>query len=133
GRASTEELVQLAAGAPGRLIGREAWTSAIALAKRMLDAAASPDRGSRMRAALSQGGSGARGRFSDTLDALTALLHERSRTASLAGNDAAALGAARAMDAIEEAKELAGGNVNPQLLTASLLHRIAPLVGGTAR
>ena len=133
GRTDMAALVQLAGGAPGRLIGREAWTSALALATRMLDAAASPDRGTRMRAALSQGGSGARGRFSDTLDALTVLLHERSRTASQAGNDAAAMGAARAMDAVEEVKELAGGNVNPQLLTASLLRQLAPLVGGTTR
>jgi hypothetical protein len=32
------------------------------------------------------------------------------------------------MDAIEKAKELASGNVSPQLVTASLLREIAPLV-----
>jgi hypothetical protein len=43
-------------------------------------------------------------------------------------DDAHAAGAARAIGAVEATKELAGGNVNPQLLTASLLRQIAPLV-----
>jgi DNA polymerase-3 subunit delta' len=127
-----EELVQLAGGAPGRLIGNAPWTAALAQAKRMLDAAAGPDRGQRMRVALSQGATGARGRFSDTLEALTVVLHERSREAVRRGNSTSALGAARAAEVVEEVKELAGGNVNPQLLTASLLRRIAPLVAGAA-
>ena len=38
-----------------------------------------------MRVALSQGASGARGKFSDTLDALTVLLHERARSAAARG------------------------------------------------
>ena len=125
---TTGELLELAGGAPGRLIARDAWTSALGQAKRLLDAAASPDRGTRMRVALAQGSTGARGKFSDTLDALTVLVHERSRTATRRADDAAALGAAKAMEAIEEAKELASGNVSPQLVTASLLHEISPLV-----
>jgi DNA polymerase-3 subunit delta' len=80
-----------------------------------------------MRVALAQGASGARGKFSDTLDALTVLVHERSRTAVKKADDPAALGAAKAMDAIERAKELAGSNVNPQLVTASLLQEISAL------
>ncbi|HEX3868532.1 MAG TPA: hypothetical protein VHV78_17335 [Gemmatimonadaceae bacterium] len=123
-----DEMVQLASGAPGRLVGREAWEAALAQARRLLDAAAAPDRGTRMRAALSQGAAGARGKFSDTLDALTVLLHERSRMAAGHDDDAHAAGAARAIGAVEATKELAGGNVNPQLLTASLLRQIAPLV-----
>ncbi len=39
-----EDLVQLAAGAPGRLIGRQAWETALAQARKLLDAAAAPDR-----------------------------------------------------------------------------------------
>ena len=121
--------MQLAGGAPGRLIGREAWEAALDQARRMLDAADAPDRGTRMRVALSQGGIGARGKFSDTLDALTVLLHERSRVRREArATSAEAVGAARAVDVVEEAKELASGNVNPQLVTASLLHRIAGLM-----
>ena len=125
---ATNELLELAGGAPGRLIARDAWTAALGQARKLLDAATSPDRGTRMRAALAQGSSGARGRFSDTLDALTVLVHERTRAAARKTDDDAALGAAKAMDAIEKAKELASGNVSPQLVTASLLREIAPLV-----
>jgi DNA polymerase-3 subunit delta' len=128
GQDATGELLDLAAGAPGRLIARDAWTSALGQARQLLEAAVSPDRGTRMRVALRQGSTGARGRFSDTLDALTVLLHERSRSAAQSADDPAALGAAKAMDAIERAKELAGGNVSPQLVAASLLQEIAPLV-----
>jgi DNA polymerase-3 subunit delta' len=123
--ARSEELVGLAGGAPGRLIGREAWEAALSQARRILDAASAPDRGTLMRAALAQGFAGARGKFSDTLDALTMLLHERSRAAVTRGNTAEASGAARAVAAVEEAKELASDNVNPQLLTASLLRQIS--------
>ena len=123
--ARTEELVGLAGGAPGHLIGREAWDTALGQARRILDAAAAPDRGTRMRVALAQGGFGARGKFSDTLDALTMLLHERSRSAATRGNTAEAFGAARAVAVVEETKELASGNVNPQLLTASLLRHLS--------
>ena len=125
--ARTEELVGLAGGAPGRLIGREAWEAALGQARRILDAVSAPDRGTRMRVAMAQGGFGARGRFSDTLDALTMLLHERSRTAVKRGNVAQASGAARAVAVVEETKELASGNVNPQLLTASLMRQLAAL------
>jgi DNA polymerase-3 subunit delta' len=124
----TSELLDLAAGAPGRLIARDAWTSALGQARRLLDAAASPDRGTQMRVALAQGSTGARGKFSDTLDALTVLVHERSRAAARNTDDSSALGAAKAMDAIERAKELAGGNVSPQLVAASLLQEISPLI-----
>jgi len=125
---TTAEIVKLAGGAPGRLIGREAWQVALKQARRILDAAASPDRGTRMRVALGQGASGARGKFSDTLEALTVLLHERSRVGSVAGNVETAGGAAQAIEAVERAKELASGNVNPQLVTAGLLQKLAPLV-----
>jgi len=122
------ELIRLAAGAPGRLVAREAWERAIGQARKLLDAARSPDRGTRMRAALAQGASGARGKYSDTLDALTVLLHDRSAAAASKGDDGAAAGAARAIDAIEAAKEMTERNVNPQLVTAALLRQIAPLV-----
>jgi DNA polymerase-3 subunit delta' len=128
GPRAMEELIQLAAGAPGRLIGRESTDTSLAQARKLLDAAAGLDRGTRMRVSLGQGASGARGKFSDTLEALTVLLHERSRTAAKKGDERTAVGAARAMDAVERAKELAGGNVNPQLVTASLLRELAPLV-----
>ena len=123
-----EELIEVAGGAPGRLMDSDAWRAALAEAKRFLDAARAPDRGPRMRVALGQGVAGARGRFSDTLDALTVLLHDRSRDAARLGDTRGAGGAARAVEIVEEVKEQTLRNVNPQLLTASLLRRIAPLV-----
>ncbi|MDB4874400.1 MAG: polymerase delta subunit [Gemmatimonadetes bacterium] len=128
GPRTVDELVALASGAPGRLIGRDSWQAALTQARRLLDAAAAPDRGTRLRVALGQGASGARGKFSDTLDALTVLLHERSRSAAAKGFDSEAVGSARAIEFVERAKELASGNVNPQLVTASLLRELAPLV-----
>jgi DNA polymerase-3 subunit delta' len=122
------ELVRLAGGAPGRLVGRQTWRAALDSAARLLEAATAPDRGRRMRVSLAQGGAGARGKFSDTLEALTVLLHDRARDAARRGDARLASGAAQAMDAVEHAKERAYGNVNPQLITASLLRRLAPLV-----
>ncbi|HEY4216218.1 MAG TPA: hypothetical protein VGM67_03720 [Gemmatimonadaceae bacterium] len=129
GDRASSELVLLAGGAPGRLIGQNTWQASLTQAQRMLDAAAAPDRGARLRVALGQGSTGARGKFSDILDALTVLLHERSRSAAGRGADAAAAGAARAIEHVERAKELAYGNVNPQLITAALLRQLAPLLG----
>jgi DNA polymerase III subunit delta' len=137
GSANEAELLAQAAGAPGRLIAKDAWEAALTQARRILEAAIAPDRGPRMKVALIQGGrkvaliqggSGARGKFSDTLDALTVLLHERSRAAARAGNARGASGAAKAVEAVERAKELAYGNVSPQLLAASLLRQISVLV-----
>ncbi|HEY5059962.1 MAG TPA: hypothetical protein VII52_00440 [Gemmatimonadaceae bacterium] len=127
GRQTITDLVQLSGGAPGRLIGRASWQTALGQARRILDAAVATDRGARMRVALGQGASGARGKFSDTLDALTVLLHQRSQSAVEHGDELHASAAARAVEAVERAKELAYGNVNPQLLTASLLHEIGAL------
>jgi DNA polymerase-3 subunit delta' len=127
GREEIGELVQLAGGAPGRLIGRDAWQASIAHARRVLDAAVSPDRGAQFRVALAQGGAGARGKFSDMLDALTVLLHERTRAAAREGDAGRAAHAARAIEAVERAKERANGNVNPQLLSASLIRQLATL------
>jgi len=132
GRSGDAELIQSVGGAPGRLVGREAWQASVEQANRLLEAAIAPDRGTRMRVALAQGASGARGKFSDTLEALTVLLHQRAKSASTRGNERMALGAARAMDEVEHAKELAYGNVNPQLVSASLLRRLSELMGGGA-
>lgn len=126
--ARSGELIKSASGAPGRLVERESWTTALDQATRFLDAAASPDRGRRARVALSQGVSGARGRFSETLDALTSLLHDRAQAAATRGEEKRARGAAHAIAIVERTKELATGNVNPQLLTAALIRDLAPLV-----
>ena len=52
-------------------------------------------------------------------------LHEVARTAALRGDERAALGAARAMDAVELAKARAAGNVTPQLASYELLRALS--------
>jgi DNA polymerase-3 subunit delta' len=119
-----EEQRKLAAGAPGALLARGEWAGALARARGMLDAASAGDRREQMRAALAQGGARARGAFSTSLEALTTLLHERARAAVERGNAHGARDAARALDLVEDAKERATGNVNPQLITSELLRRL---------
>ena len=124
---SEQELVALASGAPGRLFGQDAWEAAATNARLLLDAASSGDEARIFRAAFTQGTSKARGKFSDTLDVLTVLLHEQARReAGL--SDRAARGAAAAIDAVERAKEYAEGNGNPELITATLLRELSPLL-----
>lgn len=126
--ASVDNLADAAGGAPGRLMAGELQADVGLQARRLLDAAAARDRSARYRVAFVQGGSRARGSFADTLDALTTLLHDRARAAAAVGDDHGALGASKAVEIVELAKERAAGNVNPQLITASLLHDIAQLI-----
>lgn len=119
-----EEQRKLAAGAPGSLLARGEWADALSRARGMLDAASAGDRREQMRAALVQGGARARGAFSTSLEALTTLLHERARAAVERGNTRGAREAARALDLVEDAKERATGNVNPQLITSELLRQL---------
>ena len=44
------------------------------------------------------------------------------------GRTSEASGAAKALELVEEAKEKAAGNVNPQLLTAALIREMAALI-----
>ncbi|MFI5245947.1 MAG: hypothetical protein ACHQQR_12015, partial [Gemmatimonadales bacterium] len=78
-----------------------------------------------LRAAFVQASSKARGQFSDVLDAMTVLLHERSRDAARAGDREGAAAAARAVRFVEETKRAAEGNVSPQLLAARLLGQLS--------
>ena len=71
-----------------------------------------------------QGSNRARGAFSTSLDALTTLLHDRVRAAVERGNVPIAAASARAVDCVEQAKERATGNVNPQLITIELLRQL---------
>jgi DNA polymerase-3 subunit delta' len=119
----TEQL-RLAGGAPGALLSGAEWGDALARARRMLDAASNRDRREQMKTSLMQGSNRARGAFSTSLDALTTLLHERVRAAAERGNAPDASSAARALDCVEQAKERATGNVNPQLITSELLRQL---------
>ena len=125
---TSSELVRLAAGAPGSLIGSDDRAAAITRAKTLL-AAADGGLEQRLRAAFTAGSAKSRGAFSDVLDALTLLVHDRVRDAAARGDDATALRAARLVPAIEAAKRAAEGNANPQLVTAQLLETFA---GGRA-
>ena len=124
-----DDRVRLAAGSPGRLLRTSATAAAADTAKRMLDVALSGDRARLLKASLAQKPSGARGPFSDVLDALSVALHQRSRLAVERADERTARNAARAMDLVEASKRMAGGNVNPQLITASLLQELTRVLG----
>lgn len=127
-KASADELVHQAGGAPGRLLAGATLREARTQAQRLLDAASSSDRAVAYRAAFTQGAARARGSFSDTLDALEVLLHDRVKESVRSGNGALASGAAKALEIVERTKEQAAGNVNPQLLTAALLRDMSGLL-----
>ena len=123
---STEDRLALAAGAPGRLFGGQQQADAHEQARKLLAAASGPRRAERIRLAMAQGASKARGSYADSLDALSRLLHERLRTAIQKDDGDAALRITRAITQVERTKEGTTGNANPQLLTAVLLNDIAP-------
>ena len=70
----------------------------------------------------------ARGSFADTLDALSITLHRRARRAAQEGADRQALGSARAIEAVELAKERIASNVSPQLITVNLVRELQELI-----
>ncbi len=117
-------------------------------ARSLLEAATAEQPTARFAAAHAVGPTGARGAFSDVLDALAGWLRDLSAVASgapeLVGNiDAgdwlsklarrspgASTGAAEALAAVEEARRLAYGNVNPQLTLAWLLPELGRVLAG---
>ena len=123
------ELIALAGGAPGRILASASLTDATQQAQRLLEAATSADRAVGYRVAFGQGAARARGSFTDTLDALEVLLHQRVRSAVASGNERLSSGAAKALEVVERVKEQASGNVNPQLLTAALIREMSTLMG----
>lgn len=125
---SRADRIALAGGAPGRLLSSVETDAANRAAQVLLDAATSGNRATVLRAAFVQGASGARGSFSETLESLTSKLHARARHATEAGDDRTALAASRAVDLVEDAKLLAAGNVNPQLVSARLLTDLSSLL-----
>lgn len=116
--------VNVAAGAPGRLLAASSREDAFTAARAVLDAAVG-DRATQFRTVFSLGGKGARGAFAEILDAMTALLHQRSREAVLHNDPGQAVAASRAIDAVQETRLRTGGNINPQLLGAALMRRLA--------
>ncbi|MFI5232243.1 MAG: hypothetical protein ACHQSE_06995, partial [Gemmatimonadales bacterium] len=124
GGASAGELVLMAHGAPGALIGAATAGLALERARTLLDAARR-GREATMRAAFVQSSSKARGQFADVLEAMTVVLHERARDAARSGDGRAAAASARAVRFVEEAKRAAEGNASPQLVSARLLGQLA--------
>lgn len=122
---TVNERVQLAGSAPGTLFGGEARGKAMASARKLIDAATAPHASSRHAAVMGIGASGARGSFTDILDSLVIILGERMRAALHDGNHDRAVAASRAADLVGLAKVRASGNVNPQLITAGLLHDLS--------
>ena len=118
-------VLERASGAPGALLGSTAHETAAAHATAWLRALRG-DAVDRFVAILSEKPAGARGGFSDALDALEGLLHERLRPA-VAAESPAALPLTRAQDAIDSARERAGHNVNPALISAELLRELHQL------
>ena len=125
---SDEERVRAAAGIPGLLLTGAARMEALSQARRLLSAAASGSGADRYRLAFAQGGSRARGAFTDALDALTIVLHERVEEGVRRSDRDGALKAARAVEVVEGAKALAQGNVSPQLVSASLLRELGEIL-----
>lgn len=126
------ELVAVAAGAPGMLLSSEDTKGAFNGARQMLDAALVPTgpQGTveRVKVAARHGVAGARGSFSDVLDALVVLLHERSRQLTLAGHDRQARRTAQGIVTVLNMKERAQQNVAPNLMAASLVKSLHNLL-----
>ncbi len=112
-----------AAGAPGTLLAGAVDDAAEKHADAWLAAARGGAAG-RFLAVLSEKSAGARGPFSDALDALSSRLHAGAREAARQGRPEAAR-YARLQDAVDAARTRADGNVNPALITAELLRHLA--------
>lgn len=120
----SSELVELAAGSPGNLLGAQTLSAALKAARDLVDAAeasASGDTHLGYEIALRQGVAGARGGFSDMLRALNIVFHERAKAALAAGNTRKALRNAKGIKIVSEAQSQAERNVNPQLITAKII------------
>ncbi len=127
--ASTNERLRLAGGAPGRLLALGESEGSMARAREVITEALAANSERLTRLALAQGASGARGRFSDVLEGLATVLGEKLHEATSRSDERGALAAARAIEKVEDAKAVASGNVNPQLIAADLFSDLRALLG----
>ena len=120
-----DDAIAAAGGAPGILLAAGHSDEVVTRARELVAAALLPTSAdgtaTRVKVAAKQGNAGARGAFSDMLDATTALLHDRTKALVHAGHEADARRTARALLEVEQAKRRAYNNISPQLITAALL------------
>ncbi|MFL5549565.1 MAG: hypothetical protein ACJ78K_10585 [Gemmatimonadaceae bacterium] len=124
-KATAAERVRVAAGVPGRLLTGAADARATITARRIVEAATTLPGSAAYSNALAQGSAGARGTFSDTLEALIELLGERARDALHRNDTRAAASASKAVESVLQAQVYASGNVSPQLITAKLIRELS--------
>lgn len=121
--------VAAARGAIGRLVADDdtALQAARTAAAAVLDAVQG-DPVARAALALKRGVAQARGDFTVLLDALASLLADRAREAAAAPGARQRTGrAVAAVELVMAAREQAQGNINPQLLLATLMDDLAAL------
>lgn len=155
-RADAERVAAISAGAIGKALRLLPGAGGAGVLQRqreagraLLQAATSTSAADRLAAANAVAPAGARGEFTGTLEALSLWLRDLMAVAAgapdaLAYTDDAALlngivtrgrvqaeGVASALLRVQEARDLASGNVNPQLIVADLLRGIrGDLLGG---
>jgi DNA polymerase-3 subunit delta' len=130
--APRNQLMASAAGSPGMMLGWEESKGAFDGARRVLEAALKPagpaGTSDRLKVSAKQGVAGARGAYSDMLDALVLLLHDRARQLAIAGHERQARRTAQGIVTVLNTKEKTLTNVSPQLLTASLVNSLHTLL-----
>jgi len=94
-----------------------------AMAKRLIAASGSP--AARHSYAMSVKPAEARGGFTQLLDAAADVVRDDLAALLRGGASEGATALSASLKAIEEARKLAQGNVNPQLITSELLRRLA--------
>ncbi len=119
----------LAAGAPGRLLNTGASTAAAEAARRLLASLSAVGVERTARTALAQGSAGARGAFTDVLEAVGVELRAAMHAAVHRGDDRTARQIGVCIERAEDAKALAMGNVNPQLIASEMLSAFQQALG----
>lgn len=119
GAAEARKRAPAADGRIGQLLTED--ESRTAAAEQVLASLRGPE--SRAARALGQPPWSARGDFTELLDALAWTLRNKARRALAKGNDVRRH--ILALDAVAETRGLARGNVNPQLLLADLMEKLA--------
>ena len=110
----------LRSGAPGQLLESEGVRTAFRTARSFVESALAGRRSEMIKGSFAIGAAGARGNFTDFLDAVAAVVHEKVREAVDAGRAGNARELSAAVHEVERARELARGNVSPQLTAMRL-------------